>query len=462
MTNGNPSSLWEPTMPAQPDREALIQETLQRLREKLEKNLPADDATLEQIEDAVQEIGSDVFRDLQERLTNQRSTKARENRIACPCGSQARYRRMQARTLVTRHGLLQWRRPYYYCDTCGWGYAPLDASLGLDGADTTPQVREWMAYLSPQLGFEQATDTLRRLRGIDVSAATVERVAVRAGTSLRRTQQKEAALHHEGNLPDRKRPCPRRLYIQADGVMTPLRDPWKKDGSGGKLQCRFGECKTGVVYETYQDRNGRDQRIKTRAYSATLGSVETFETMLGSLAHECGHHGAREVVVLGDGAPWIWHLFGRQFAGALQILDFFHACGHLAAVADAIYGKGSDRSRAWQTVRQAELKADGVLLVLRAIAAWKPVGKEAHHLRRSEFGYFRRNAERMRYGTFLHKGYHIGSGIVEAACKHVVAQRLDQAGMHWTPAVAEAILTLRANQLSSYPSDLRPHLTFAA
>jgi hypothetical protein len=321
-----------------------------------------------------------------------------------------------------------------------------------------------MAHLAPQLGFVQAADTLRCLRGIDVSAATVERVAVRAGTSLRTAQQKEAALHYADNLPAKKRPCPRRLYIGADGVMVPLREPWKKDGSAGDLVCRFGECKTAVVYETFQDPSGRDQRLKTRAYSATLGSVEVFEPLLATLAHERGHHGAKEVVVLGDGAAWIWNLFARQFPGAVQILDFYHACEHLSWVAEAIYGKGSDRSRAWQKARQAELKADtgdGVQAVLRSIFSWKPPDKEGHKLRRDTFAYFRRNASRMRYGTFLQKGYHISSGIVEAACKHVVAQRMDQAGMHWSPAVAEAMVTLRANHLSTYPSDLRPHLAFA-
>ncbi len=187
-------------MPADPDRQALIEETLQRLREKLEKNLPAEDATLEQIEEAVEEIGGDVLRDLQERLTNQRSKKPRENHLACPCGSQARYRKMNTRTLVTRHGLLRWRRPYYYCDACQTGATPLDASLGLDKADTTPQVRQWLAYLAPHLGFVQAADTLRRLRGIDLSAATIERVAVRAGTSLRAAQNQESALHVKSHL----------------------------------------------------------------------------------------------------------------------------------------------------------------------------------------------------------------------------------------------------------------------
>ncbi|MFM9785993.1 ISKra4 family transposase, partial [Streptomyces scabiei] len=75
-----------------------------------------------------------------------------------------------------------------------------------------------------------------------------------------------------------------------------------------------------------------------------------------------------------------------------------------------------------------------------------------------ESAYFADNAERMRYKTYLQRGYQIVSGVVEATCKHVVHQRLDQAGMHWRAATAEAIVALRANQLSTCPTDLRPHL----
>ena len=76
--------------------------------------------------------------------------------------------------------------------------------------------------------------------------------------------------------------------------------------------------------------------------------------------------------------------------------------------------------------------------------------------------YFVNNAERMRYETFLAKGYHIGSGVVEATCKHVVAQRLDQAGMHWRQESAEAIVALRAAQLSTEQINLKPYCAMLA
>jgi hypothetical protein len=46
---------------------------------------------------------------------------------------------------------------------------------------------------------------------------------------------------------------------------------------------------------------------------------------------------------------------------------------------------------------------------------------------------------------------------MEAACKRVVHQRLDQSGMHWRLETADAVVALRANQLSHSPRDLRSY-----
>jgi hypothetical protein len=449
-------------MKLDPDRQALIDQMTERFRKKLEEQYTDDTATLEQIEEAVERIGQDILPELQKKLANKRAKKSRDNKIDCSCGKKARYRGMETKTLITRHGLLEWTRPTYYCDACRNGSAPLDRSLGLDKGETTPQVRLWVAYLAPLLGFAESAQALRTLREIDLSSSTVERIAVLVGTSLRKAQLEEADLHSKDRLPDKRTACPKRLYIGADGIMTPLREAWKKDGSLGKLTCRFGECKTGVVYETSSDKDGRDSRVRIRAYTATLEDVQTFEPLLGTLAHRCGYHAAKEVIVLGDGALWIWYLFGRQFPGAIQILDFYHACEHLAKVANAMYGKDTDLSRQWQKARQADLKANGVAEVVKSIQDWPPSTPEQAEIRRIESAYFADNAKRMHYQTYLEKGYQIGSGVVEATCKHVVHQRLDQAGMHWREASAEAIVTLRAAQLSTCPTDLRPHLRMAA
>lgn len=135
-------------------------------------------------------------------------------------------------------------------------------------------------------------------------------------------------------------------------------------------------------------------------------------------------------------------------------MDFFHAAEHpaehLGKVAEARFGSSGSPSdeegKAWLT----ELKTDQLERVLADLKAWHPTSAIKKQLRQSTYAYFASNAERMRYQTFLERGYHIGSGVVEATCKHVVAQRLDQAGMHWRQESAEAILALRAAHSQRY------------
>lgn len=58
--------------------------------------------------------------------------------------------------------------------------------------------------------------------------------------------------------------------------------------------------------------------------------------------------------------------------------------------------------------------------------------------------YFRKNRKRMRYAEWKRAGFMIGSGVAEAACKTLVAQRLKLSGMRWGSNGAQAILTMRA------------------
>jgi hypothetical protein len=451
-------------MPETPARKALIDQALAEYRQRLETELPDDTATLDEIETAVAKIQQEISRDLQRRLVDERTQTARDNRLPCACGNHARFRDYQQRGVVTRHGEIAFVRPYYHCDSCGQGFAPLDRQLGLDAGNSTTQVRLWLAELAAHADFVDAATRLSHFTAVTVAAATVERTAVHIGTALRQAQRQRAQEHQAGRLPV---PAvqPQRLYLGLDGAMLPVREPWKRDGSAGELDCHFSECKLGVVYEAIPGEKG-DVGVRQRAYVATLAGVEEFGPLFGALAHEQGQHLAKERVGIGDGAPWIWQALAKQCPGLVEIVDFWHASEHLWAVANAIFGAPSPEAhpeaKAWVAARQEELKRDQVKAVLRAIAAWKPHTTALRKLRHTQFRYFRHNAERMRYGSFLKRGYHIGSGVVEAGCRQVICQRLDQAGMHWRAENAEAILALRAAFLSTHPPDLRPHCAMPA
>ncbi len=77
-------------MKPDPDRQALIDQSIARFRKLLEEKLPDDNATFDQIEQSIDKICKGILPDLQEKVANKRSKKPRDNKIDCSYGGQAR------------------------------------------------------------------------------------------------------------------------------------------------------------------------------------------------------------------------------------------------------------------------------------------------------------------------------------------------------------------------------------
>ena len=158
---------------------------------------------------------------------------------------------------------------------------------------------------------------------------------------------------------------------------------------------------------------------------------------------------ALQKVVMGDGAEWIWNLVGQHFSDALQIVDLYHARQHLWEVARKLYPNEEEKQKAWMKIHQKRLldrgKIEKLVGALRSIESDNP---EVAEKIRTEADYFERNRERMRYPKFRRQHLFVGSGVIEAGCKTVVAARLKRSGMFWTVRGANAILALRCCHLN--------------
>ena len=110
----------------------------------------------------------------------------------------------------------------------------------------------------------------------------------------------------------------------------------------------------------------------------------------------------------------------EYFPGAVEIVDYMHAKSHLYEVVKQAFGEKADASvQAWVEATEPFLYAgdtEGVVLRIRALSVGDATLSEV--LQR-EAGYFQKHSKRMQYQTFAEKGYHIGSGLIESACKHV-------------------------------------------
>ena len=218
---------------------------------------------------------------------------------------------------------------------------------------------------------------------------------------------------------------PDRLYIVADGTTVHEEAGWH-------------EVKTASVYWEDED---------FKRHCRYVGSFEDSERFGWQLWHEacrCGLREAKEVIYIGDGAGWIRTEHRRHFGRATFIIDWYHASEHVWDCGKVLFGDGTEQTAEWVN-KCLDMLWDG--WTKRLLDDLTCYSKSHRAVKRQALDglirYISVNEEQMRYDVFRAKGYHIGSGAAEGACKHVVAKRLKQSGMIWSRAGSSATLALR-------------------
>jgi hypothetical protein len=169
-------------------------------------------------------------------------------------------------------------------------------------------------------------------------------------------------------------------------------------------------------------------------YAAVLGDVERFAPTLWALAVEHDFPQAAASGVTADGAAGIWNLVADYFPASVQIVDWFHACQHLAQAANVLFENDPAPATACLLAMQSPLFEGQVWQIIQALdkAALSELAL-----------YFKTHLRRMRYQEFRENGYPIGSGTVESGVKQFKA-RLTGPGMRWSRPAAERMFVLRA------------------
>jgi hypothetical protein len=221
----------------------------------------------------------------------------------------------------------------------------------------------------------------------------------------------------------------------------------------------YREARCGVIYEPEWNpaRTPAAEAELRKEYLGTLTEREQFMEAVCRRVELRRPDPTQAVAALGDGAAWIWDGYAAHLPQRVEILDFYHALEHVGVAAAAMHGEGSAEAAAWRKRMKKNLLRYGPGTLLHALRKWQPTTEAAAEVRRQELGYFQRNAHRMHYPTYRKQGLPIGSGAVEGACKHLVADRFKGAGMRWNPATAEPVLHLRAALLTHPNLDLRPY-----
>ena len=391
--------------------------------------------TLGELEVEARRLSRDCFAPVLEGLLRWRCQEL-AGFLRCGCGQESRYKGQQQRSQETFVGRITWRRGYYYCETCRSGRYPLDEALDIGPGQFSDGLQSGLCRLGAGLPFAPAAGSFTALTGVSVSPREAERLTESRGEALEAYQERprgQAPAGEQGVNPP----------LADAGAETPGVWAAALDGARVRFEDGWHDVKAGVVFwaEPRWGESGRaGGKAKAQSYVAEAGPMEQAGVRLYEEALRRGIDPAEDLVVcLGDGAPANWSQFGLHFPKRVEVLDWYHALEHLWAAAKDRWGEDRARVESWVEARQQELWEGGVEAVLTALRTGEAT---------SEIHYFETNRHRMRYAEFRAKGYPIGSGTVESACKRVIGARLKQAGMRWTKAGAQAVLNLRTQLLS--------------
>jgi hypothetical protein len=415
-------------------RAAVLEEVRAELERLWETLTGAAELDLERAEGAVRDGMLAIGARLLEATVAAHGTGKAGARSPCPCGGQARFEGYRAKGVQTVVGWITLRRAYYACVNCGHGHCPLDAAVGLRRDSLSPGVRRLVGQLGALLPFAEAGRTLADTARVTVSASTVRTVTEALGAQRETELAGAIAAAWTQGLPPAPGTAPERLIVAMDGIRI-----LGTDGSGHEVKVGVVQPIPGV---------GTAARQGRASYVAGLEPAVAFGPRLALEAHRRGLEGAQRVAVLGDGAAWIWTLAEEYFPGALHIVDWFHASERIWALGRALFGEGTSETTTW-VEHQLDRLAQGQAATLAAEWAALPTRGEAAAVRDEQVTYFTGQARRMAYDQYRAAGWDIGSGIVESACKQVVAAREKGPGMRWSEAGAHTVAAVRVLVLNN-------------
>jgi hypothetical protein len=339
-------------------------------------------------------------------------------------------------------------RAYYHNANTREGRFPADEALALQHGATPAFAQRAMNHVATQ-SYDKAARHLRDDGLEEVTPDLLKALCKKLGPTARR--------HAREAPPAPPRPAVPCVVIGVDGAAVPMRPEEvrgvKGRGPGGTAKTR--EAKIGIRHEALLTPGQEPRRVDGSVrLTATLGKKDVFGELLRADYLRDYTTPPGLVLFLGDGAPWIWNLRRAQFPFAVEILDFYHAMVHLDPLLD-LWGL-ADKERAGMRGKWKDWLLAGKVGDLIAACEARAFGSDSARSEswRKALLYYRKNRGRMRYDEYRAKGWPIGSGPVEGACKTVVVERFQCAGMRWSRKGASNVLPFRTAFLTDQSDDL--------
>ena len=356
---------------------------------------------------------------------------------------------LRKRTLLSLLGETSMRRHYYHCEDCNHATVPWDQTLGLDSKRQTPAAKEIIALSGTVDPFTECAEKfVEKMSGLRVSESTVQRVTEVAGAAIG-----EALARGEVFGPSKPWEWHKDAenktvaYVSVDATGVGIQGPNGAETAGRMIN-------VGMIYNPIPQEKSRWANPKqTRRppwqsrYVTSINGMEGLAKALRQQGAQVSMDTAERWVAISDGGNGLEEFLRINFPRVeTVILDFFHVSEYLGKIGRAWHPTDEDASKAWSKKWCHELKHEGgqaVLTRLRDLA-----GQSVPHAVRvrleEAITYFENQKHRMDYPTYLAKGWQIGSGPMESACKTVIAMRMKQGGMRWGTAGADKVSHIRA------------------
>jgi hypothetical protein len=376
-------------------------------------------------------------------------------------GTLFRQKQASAKTFLTPFGPMTLSRNLYQADEGGPSYVPLDASWGMEREFATPEVREAVLLACAHITPDETAFLLRKSALFHPSTTAIKHIVEKAGDFIH--------LHADcldASIRAQEEPVPntRVLAASLDGTHILLDEPGIKQGRPPERPGPQTPDESATIYKQavvgsisfYGDKTKKDSgppRLISRyvAHMPEAGAPTAkrrFEAELADAEAKLPLHIRKVLLLDGQRALWKYVEHNPRFDDYDKLIDFYHTSDHLSTAAELLFGKGSAKAQRWyDTYRGKLLVNDGAAKqVLRSIDYFqhhRRLSKSRRKDLKTEHTFFQRNQHRMAYAEFRRKGFPIGSGPVEAACKTLVKTRLCRSGMRWSRQGGQRILQLR-------------------
>jgi hypothetical protein len=295
----------------------------------------------------------------------------------------------------------------------------------------TPALAEKLCFTVTATGsYEEAAQVASKW-GTSIDDSTLHALVQRAGARA----EKLAQSRYEQMPQERTRPRSQSALgvLMVDGCQVRHRGPGWGQKKTQQERVAWHELKVGVFYrqeQSVQTEGGRGLLADKRVVSWTGEPMELGRRLNWEARRE-GLGRTQHILFLGDGAAWVWNLQKDRWAEAIGLLDFYHAGQHVWELGRAIAGEKQPALAPWVEPKLHDLRHGREQRVLGQIARLrKRAGAAGERILRAQ-NYFATHAARMNYHEIARKGWPIGSGAVESACRQKQC-RFKRCGQFWT------------------------------